>query len=109
MHIIIETILAEKIETILRRGVFNTRPRDFYDAYILATTQSYDKKVFANALKATALHRNTSEQIADTRTIINTISESLELSVMWDKYRRQFSYAEDITFSDIVSVLHKLV
>lgn len=105
----IETILAEKIETILRRGVFNTRPRDFYDAYILATTQSYDKKVFANALKATALHRNTSEQIADTRTIINTISESLELSVMWDKYRRQFSYAEDITFSDIVSVIHELV
>lgn len=39
----IETVMAEKVETILRRGVFNTRPRDFYDAYILATTQKLTK------------------------------------------------------------------
>ena len=50
----IETVMAEKVETILRRGVFNTRPRDFYDAYILATTQKFDKAVFAEALNATA-------------------------------------------------------
>ena len=50
----IETVMAEKVETILRRGVFNTRPRDFYDAYILATTQDFDKAVFAEALNATA-------------------------------------------------------
>ena len=50
----IETVMAEKVETILRRGVFNTRPRDFYDAYILATTQKFDKGVFAEALSATA-------------------------------------------------------
>ena len=50
----IETVMAEKVETILRRGVFNTRPRDFYDAYILATTQKFDKAVFTEALNATA-------------------------------------------------------
>ena len=105
----IETILAEKVETILRRGVFNTRPRDFYDTYILATTQNYDKNVFADALKSTALHRDTSEQIATPQNIIDTISESSELSAMWDKYRRQFSYAKDIPFSDIISVLRGLV
>jgi len=59
----IETVMAEKVETILRRGVFNTCPRDFYDAYILATTQKFDKAVFADALKATAAHRGTAEQI----------------------------------------------
>ena len=48
----IETVMAEKVETILRRGVFNTRPRDFYDAYILTTTQKFDKAVFAEALSA---------------------------------------------------------
>ena len=47
----IETVLAEKVETILRRSVFNTRPRDFYDAYILITTQKFDKAVFAEALE----------------------------------------------------------
>ena len=45
----IETVLAEKVETILRRTVFNTRPRDFYDAYILATTQKFDKSIFKEA------------------------------------------------------------
>lgn len=53
----IETVMAEKVENILRRGVFNTRPRDFYDAYILTTTQKFDKAVFAEALSATAKHR----------------------------------------------------
>lgn len=48
----IETVMAEKVETILRCSVFNTRPRDFYDAYILATTQKFDQAVFENALQA---------------------------------------------------------
>ena len=48
----IETVLAEKVETILRRTVFNTRPRDFYDAYILATTQKFNKSTFKKALQA---------------------------------------------------------
>lgn len=46
----IETVMAEKVETILRRGVFNTRPRDFYDAYILTTIQKFDKAVFEDTL-----------------------------------------------------------
>lgn len=46
----IETVMAEKVETILRRSVFNTRPRDFYDAYILTTIQKFDKAVFEDAL-----------------------------------------------------------
>ena len=40
----IETVLAEKMETILSRGIFNTRPRDFYDIYILVKTQKYSKR-----------------------------------------------------------------
>lgn len=60
----IETVMAEKIEIILRRGVFNTHPRDFYDAYILATKQKFDKQTFAKALKAITAHCGTTEQIA---------------------------------------------
>ena len=83
----IETVLAEKAETILRRSVFNTRPRDFYDAYILATTQKFDKAVFSEALNATANHRGTTQQIADVPSILQNIEESPELRTMWDKYR----------------------
>ena len=57
--------MAEKVETILRRSVFNTRPRDFYDAYILATTQKFDKELFLEAIAATAKHRETAKQIED--------------------------------------------
>ena len=105
----IETIMAEKVETILRRGVFNTRPRDFYDAYILAATQRFDRSVFAEALKATVVHRGTTEQISDISTIMKNIEESAELRMMWDKYRKQFAYAEDITYEAILQELKKLI
>ena len=60
----IETVLAEKIETILRRSIFNTRPRDFYDAYILITTQKFDKRRYCKKhLKKTIEHRGTRNQI----------------------------------------------
>ena len=105
----IETVMAEKVETILRRGVFNTRPRDFYDAYILTTTQKFDRSVFADALKATANHRSTTRQIADVSSILHNIEESLELQTMWDKYRKQFAYAADIEYSQIMAVLKTLM
>ncbi len=105
----IETVMAEKVETILRRGVFNTRPRDFYDAYILAATQKFDKAVFAEALSATAAHRGTAEQIADIPGILHNIEESPELRTLWDKYRKQFTYAQDITYEQIVDAVSTLV
>lgn len=103
----IETILAEKVETILRRGVFFTRPRDFYDVYILATTQNYDPALFRKALQETAAHRGTTEQIADVPGILQTLSESPELRDLWSKYRKQFAYAESIEFEQILEVLKK--
>lgn len=105
----IETVMAEKVETILRRGIFNTRPRDFYDAYILTTTQKFDIAVFADALKATANHRGTTNQIADVSSILHNIEESPELKTMWDKYRKQFSYAKDITYEQIMDSIKALL
>ena len=105
----IETIMAEKVETILRRGVFNTRPRDFYDAYILTATQTFDRTVFMDALNATANHRGTAQQIADVPGILHNIEESPELKAMWDKYRTQFAYASDIEYSQIMECLKSLV
>lgn len=105
----IETVMAEKVETILRRGIFNTRPRDFYDAYILTTTQKFDITVFEDALKATTNHRGTTDQIADVPSILHNIEESPELKTMWDKYRKQFSYARDITYEQIMNSIKTLL
>lgn len=105
----IETVMAEKVETILRRSVFNTRPRDFYDAYILAATQQFDRAVFADALCATARHRGTTQQIADVPDILHNIEESPELRSMWEKYRKQFAYAADIEYGQIMAVIRALL
>ena len=105
----IETVMAEKVETILRRGVFNTRPRDFYDTYILAATQAFDHKVFTDALSATAEHRGTAREISDVTTILHNIEESAHLKAMWDKYRQQFAYAANIEYAHIMTVLKSLL
>lgn len=104
----IESVMAEKVETILSRGIFNTRPRDFYDVYILGTTQRYDKKIFLKALEATAIHRESREQIIDKTGIIEKLSASEELIQMWEKYRKKFSYASEIQYADVMDVLIKM-
>lgn len=101
----IETVIAEKVETILSRGVFTTRPRDYYDVYVLATTQEYDKKLFAEALAATAKHRGSTEKIKDIPSVLERISESHELKNLWSKYQKKFAYASDISYEMIMDVL----
>ena len=105
----IETVMAEKTETILSRGVFNTRPRDYYDAYILSTTQVYDRQLFEEALSATAKHRGSVESITDRAGIIDRISESSDLQNMWKKYQQRFAYADGIEYADIMKALRELM
>ncbi len=105
----IETVMAEKVETILSRGIFNTRPRDYYDIYILGTTQAYDKKLFQEALVATASHRGSTENIADNKAILTLLSSSKELQSMWVKYQKKFAYAQNITYEQIMKVLYQLM
>lgn len=105
----IETVLAEKVETILRRNVFNTRPRDFYDAYILITTQEFDKKLFAEALEKTIEHRGTRNQINDYMDTLTIIENSEDLRRMWNNYQKQFAYAKDISFERVCSVIENLL
>lgn len=105
----IETVLAEKVETILRRSVFNTRPRDFYDSYILITTQIFDKAVFAEALEKTIEHRGTRNQINDFDSTMDVISESTDLNKMWNNYQKQFAYAKDISFNDTCCAIVELL
>lgn len=105
----IETVLAEKIETILSRSVFNTRPRDFYDAFILSTTQKFDRTVFRAALAATAAHRGTTGQIGDIPASLATLTVSREMQNMWNGYRKQFAYADFITYNMIIDALTELL
>jgi predicted nucleotidyltransferase component of viral defense system len=104
-----ETILAEKIETILRRGALNTRPRDFYDVYIIAKTQKFDKNVFHQALSATSIHRGSAELIHNVDEILAHIEKNAILKQHWEKYRREYLYAKDIDFADTIKVIKELL
>lgn len=105
----LETIMAEKIETILRRGIFSTRPRDFYDIYILGTTQKYDLDTLKSAITATAKHRESDELISNVNSILEQIKNDDGLQKQWEKYRRQFPYAKDIEYAQIMEVLDNLL
>lgn len=97
--------MAEKVDTILSRGIFTTRPRDFYDVYILGTTQEYDREIFKEALKATAIHRGSREKIVDMNGIIEQISSNKNLRNMWEKYQKKFAYARDISYENVMEIL----
>ena len=66
-------------------------------------------RALAGALSATAKHRGTAAQIADVPGILHNIGESSELYAMWDKYRKQFTYAAGIEYEQIIEILKTLV
>lgn len=103
----IETILAEKIETILRRSVLNTRPRDFYDVYILMKIhqQMIDKDIFIAALNATAQKRASLPALQDQRKILQAIQSDPPMRQRWDLYCRENFYANSIEFDEVINSL----
>jgi len=105
----IETILGEKIETILSRGVFSTRPRDFYDVYAIVANIPYDEQILNTAIQATAKHRGSWDKIKATKIILTDIAESQDLRRLWSNYQRQFLYAAKIEYDDIIELLRKII
>ena len=105
----IETILAEKIETILRRSTGNTRSRDFYDVYLITKIQPVDRNIFNQALTATSAHRKTTGMISNVPEILKSIKESQNLKTQWEKYRKNNFYANNITFEETVKAVSNLL
>ena len=104
----LETVLAEKFETIVTRSTTTSRMRDFYDIYILTTTQNFDADVFKAALKKTVEKRGTSAQMADSEHVIQTITASQILIDLWQRYQKKFSYATDISWDMVTLALKNL-
>ena len=93
----LETVLAEKLETVISRNVTNTRMRDFYDIYILQELygEQFKKEVLWNALVATARKRGTLEQIesGNMSEIFNEIESSLVMEKLWKTYQINLNYS----------------
>jgi predicted nucleotidyltransferase component of viral defense system len=106
-----ETILAEKVETILRRSVLNTRPRDFYDVYIIMRTQKHTmtRAIFKTALHATSEKRMSLPALQDKVKILLTIQSDEVMRQRWDRYCKENHYANGIKFDDVIDVLLDIV
>jgi predicted nucleotidyltransferase component of viral defense system len=107
----LETLLAEKLETILSRGVANTRPRDFYDIYILVKLHGEELKreVLKKALFATATKRETLDFIENYQEILKEIFQDDRMISFWEGYRKEFNYAENIQFGDLDYIITGLL
>ncbi|MCL1972208.1 MAG: nucleotidyl transferase AbiEii/AbiGii toxin family protein [Endomicrobia bacterium] len=103
-----ETVLAEKLETILSRDITNTRMRDFYDIYVLTKTHSFDKKIFKSALEKTSQNRNTTPQVSEAGRIIEIIETNLLMADLWKRYQKKYAYAADITWAMAMDSVKRL-
>lgn len=103
----IETIIAEKFESIIKRGVLGTRIRDFYDIYMLMNTQNknIDMNVLKNAILETAKHRESTDIIKDWKETLELIKNDINMQNQWKKYQKNNFYAEDIEYSELISTI----
>ena len=108
----LETVLAEKLETVISRNVTNTRMRDFYDIYILHKLygEQLSKDVLRDALVATAKKRETLEQIEteDIDEVFDEIQSSSVMENLWKAYQRNYSYSADIPWHIIMKSIRTL-
>lgn len=105
-----ETIVAEKLETVLKRNTANSRMKDYYDLYYFATYRwnDIDISTLKNAIAITFKNRNSQEYLEKVKTIISNILEDESLIARWDKYRKEYEYAKDIKFEDTISAIEKI-
>lgn len=98
----LETILAEKLETVISRGDQNTRPRDYYDVYILRKLQfnNINSQSLKQALIATSQKRGSYEVILNYKYIMDTVKNSKVMQEQWQAYQKNFEYAKDVGFQD---------
>ena len=106
----LETVLAEKLETVVTRATANTRMRDFYDLHILNQLhgQSISTADLSAALIATAKKRGTEKYLANAIEVCNEVEESPAMEKLWKAYQKKFSYASDLPWHTVMDSIRTL-
>ena len=107
----LETVLAEKLEMIISRGLASTRPRDRYDLFTLykLRKEEINLEVLKNALENTAEKRKSKDTIYNWEEQVRGIEISDYQKELWIRYQRQFKYAKDISFDNSVQVIREIM
>ena len=106
----IETILAEKFETISSRNITTTRARDFYDLYMIYSIykDKIDKDILRKVIERTSKYRGSFEIVLQHKEIVELFRESETPKELWKKYTQNNPYVKDIDFLDTISVYEKI-
>lgn len=106
----LETVIAEKFESIIKRGPLTTRIRDYYDIYMLTNTQSknIEEKELKDAIKETSKHRDSVKNIECWQETMDLIRENENLLKQWKKYQKNNIYATDIEYEDLIEAIEKI-
>ena len=109
----VETIIAEKYESLIKRSILNTRIRDFYDLYMLThlDKKNISNKVLKDAIIETSKHRNTYEIINNITTVedvIALIKTDNSLKKQWEKYQKTYEYAKGISYEALTQSVIKI-
>lgn len=107
----IETILSEKIETVLRRGKYNSRMKDYYDIYIFLTKlrNDIDMAVLKDAIDIIFSSRESLEYLNDYQKIIDSIINEERIKKQWNIYSNKYEYADGIDFNEVLVLLKGLI
>ena len=106
----LETVLAEKLETVIARAVTNPRMRDFYDIHVLLLLHRQDLNLstLAEALEAPSKKRNSLDRLADAEAVLTNLLGSKDMLALWEVYRRKSSYAADISWDIAMQSVRQL-
>lgn len=101
----LETLLAEKMQTILSRGLANTRMRDFYDIYEIMSSKAeqVDMDVLEKAFESTCAKRETAFSKEEVNVILNKIKVDSGLEEMWNRYRSVNYFVNELEWYEIIS------
>lgn len=106
----LETVISEKFEGIITKGIVNTRARDYYDLYILKKIQkkNINDEILRQAIINKFQERETNHYLETVDIQIKDIENSNELKEIWKNYQNKFSYAQDINFEDTIITIKEI-
>lgn len=106
----VETIIAEKFQTIISRGIYNSRLKDFYDLYMLINfDRNIDNVTLKQAITNTFNYRNTFYSCDEMKLIINDIRINDNLSKLWINYQSNSPYASNIKYDNLFEPLYRII
>lgn len=104
----IETVLAEKLETVISRSITNTRMRDFYDIHILLKSQNINADILALALERTAKKRGNFNLLENAESVLKIVESDEDMKRLWNIYQKKFKYAGEYTWDEVIHSVREL-